>query len=178
MGSSQAQLFPGWAGGAYAQTDLLSWLALRVELTYESAGAERLALTSAGAPFDQYGVSFSSFTVPVLLRAGITWGPGQLFASTGPFLGIVAGTITIVDRYASSATTAVITPDLAHLFYFGLEGSVGYAFPFGPGRVGIELRSDWSLTPVAVGPGPADGVNPLSVNVVLSYGFRLGTATQ
>jgi hypothetical protein len=175
VGSSQAHLFPGWTAGVYGQIDLLSWLALRLEVVFESAGAERLALTSGGAPFDHYGLSFASVHIPVHALARTAIGPGQLYALLGPFLGIVAGSITVVDRYATATTTAVITPDISQVFFFGLSGGIGYAIGLGPGRAGIELRSDWSILPVSAGSGQSGGnLNPISLNIVVSYGFQLG----
>ena len=178
-GSSRAQLLPGWTVGAYAQMDLMSWLAIRLEVSFQSAGAARLALTSAGAPFDQYDVYFPSVTVPVLLRAGFALGPGRLFASVGPFLGMAAGNITIMDRYSSATTTAVIAPDFAHLVYIGLDGGAGYSIPFGPGVVGVELRSEWSALAVHVSSGLQGGdIYPISLNLVVSYGFRMGSSAR
>lgn len=174
LGSSQARLSPGWTAGFYATVDLLSWLALRLDVYFESAGAERIALTSGGAPFDQYEMYFASVNMPLNVRAKLPLGPGQLSAALGPFLGIVTGSITIVDRYASSTTTAVTPPD-GHLLFFGLSGGIGYSLPLGPGRAGIELRSDWSILPVTAASGQTGGdINPIGVDLVLSYGFRIG----
>ena len=172
LGSSQAQLFPGWTAGLYAQTDLLSWLALRLEIAFESTGASRTALTSGGSPFDQYGLSFASVNIPVLAVARFGLGPGHLFAALGPFFGIVAGPVTVVDRYASATTTAVVTPAFAHIWLLGLSGGIGYSFGLGPGIAGIELRSDWSILPVTAA---GDGVNPIGIHLVVSYGYRLKT---
>jgi hypothetical protein len=174
-GSSQARLFPGWTLGVYAQTDVLSWLSLRLETYFESAGAERIAVTSGGAPFDQYGVSFASVNIPFRALAHTPLGPGQLFGGLGPFLGIVAGSITVVDRYSTSTTTAVISPDISHVFFFGLSGGIGYSMLLGPGRAGIELRSDWSILPVTAGSGsPGGNLNPVGLQLVASYGIQIG----
>jgi hypothetical protein len=175
LGSSQAQLFPGWSAGVYAQTDLLSWLSLRLEILYESAGALRTAFTSGGSPFDQYGISFASVNVAVLAVARFALGPGRIWGALGPFFGLVAGSVTVVDRYASSTTTAVITPSFSHIWLLGLSGGIGYSLRAGPGIAGIELRSDWSILPVwAAG----DGINPIGVDLVLSYGFPLKTGAK
>jgi hypothetical protein len=173
LGSSQARLFPGWTAGVYAQTDLLSWLAFRLEISYESAGALRTAFTSGGSPFDQYGVSFASVNVPILAVARFALGPGRLWTSLGPFFGVVAGSVVVVDRYASSATAAVITPDFSHMWLLGLAGGIGYSLRVGPGVAGIELRSDWSILPVSAA---GEGVNPIGLDLVASYGFPLSTA--
>jgi hypothetical protein len=174
-GSSQAPLFPGWIAGIYAQTDLLKWLALRLEVSYESAGAQRIALTSGGAPFDKYGVSFGSVNIPVLARARFPLGPGEFSGCLGPFLGILVGSITVVDRYASSETRAVITPDISHRFFFGFAGGIGYSLRLGPGTAGIELRSDLSILPVTVAAGqPGGDINPIGVHIVASYGIQVG----
>jgi hypothetical protein len=179
VGSSQNQLFPGWAAGAFAQMDLLSWFSLSLEVLIESAGVERIAVTSGGVPFDQYGLYFASVDIPLRARARTTLGPGQLFAAIGPFLGFVAGSITIVDRYASSTTVAVITPDISHVFFFGLSGGIGYSLRLGPGIAGIELRSDWAIVPVTAASGQAGGdINPIGVDLVVSYGILLGTPAR
>jgi hypothetical protein len=179
-GSSQVQLCPGGSIGAYAQVDLLSWLSLRLEVSLERAGAERLALTSGDTPFDLYGLYFASVNMPVLAVARFSLGPGELSAALGPFLGIVAGAITIVDRYASAVTTAVISPDASHVLLFGLSGGIGYSLRLGPGRAGIALRSDWSVLPVTIITTGLSGgnMNPLGVEIVASYGFQIGTPVR
>jgi hypothetical protein len=175
LGSSQTTLFPGWTLGAYAQTDVLAWLSLRLEAYFESAGAERIALTSGGAPFDQYGVSFASVNIPFRAIAHTALGPGQLFGGIGPFLGILAGSISIVDRYLSSTTTAAISPDISHVFFFGVSGGIGYSMLLGPGRAGLELRTDWSILPVTAGAAlPGGNLNPIGVQLVASYGMQIG----
>ena len=179
LGTSQFQFFPGWAAGAYAETDILDWLALRLDVWYESDGAARIALTSGGAPFDLYGVYFASVEIPLRARARIALGPGRFFGSLGPYLGIVTGPITIVDRYASSTTTSVVTPDLSHAFFFGLAGGIGYSLRLGPGTAGAELRGDWAILPVTAAAGQAGGgINPIGVNLVLEYGFQIGGASR
>jgi hypothetical protein len=176
-GSSQAGLFPGWTAGVYGQVDVLKWLAIRFEALYESAGAERVAMTSAGAPFDQWGVYFASVSIPVRGVAHFALGPGEFQGTLGPFLGIVAGPITVVDRYTSAETAAVITPDFAHAFFFGLVGGIGYSMRLGPGRAGLEIRSDWSILPVTVG-GAQGIVNPIGLELVGSYGIQIGGSAR
>lgn len=177
LGTSQFQAFPAWTGGVYGDVDILSWLGLRLDVWYETAGAARIARTSGGSPFDLYGVYFASVEIPLRARARIDLGPGRFFGTLGPYLGIVASPITIVDRYTSSTTTSVITLDLAHAFFFGLTGGIGYSLRLGPGTAGAEVRADWAILPVAAGQSSGD-INPIGVNLILSYGIQIGGASR
>jgi len=178
-GSAVPQNFPGWTVGVYAETDILSWLALRLDVWYERAGAMYIAFTSGGAPFDQYGVYFDSVNIPLRARAWTPLGRGVFSGSLGPLLGIVTGNITILDRYATSTTTAVVNPDFSHGFFFGLAGGIGYSLRLGPGTAGIELRADWAILPVATAAGqPGGDINPVRVNLVLEYGIQVGGASR
>ncbi len=178
MGSSQFQLFPGWVGGLYAEIDVLRWLALRLDIWYESAGAARVGLTSGGAPFDEYGVYFPSVDIPLRARARLGLGPGTLSGSLGPYLGILAGPLTIVDRYSSATTTVVVNPDIPHAFFFGLVGGVGYSLRLGPGTVMIELRADWAILPVTATGQAGGNLNPIGLDLVAGYGIQIGEASR
>jgi hypothetical protein len=174
LGSSETRPFPGWTLGLYAQVDLLSWLALQMEVSYESAGALRVAMTRGGSPFDQYGISFASVTIPVRARAALPLGPGLITGALGPFVGIVAGDVSIVDRYSSATTTATITPDLSGRFFLGVQGGIGYSLPLGPGVAGIEIRSAVSFLPMSINGRSSDGdFNPVGLRLLVSYGIRL-----
>jgi hypothetical protein len=177
-GTSRFQLFPGWVGGIYAETDILRWLALRLDAWYETAGAARVGLTSSGAPFDEYGVYFSSVAIPLRARARVALGPGTFSGSLGPYLGILAGPVTIVDRYSGTTTTLVINPDLLHAFFFGLAGGVAYSLRLGPGTATIELRADWAILPVTATGQAGGNLNPLGLDLVAGYGFQIGEASR
>ena len=178
VGSSLLQLFPGWVGGVYAETDVLKWLALRLDVWYETAGAARVGLTSGGAPFDEYGVYFSSVDIPLRARARLALGPGTFSGSLGPYLGILAGPITIVDRYSSTTTTVVVNPDISHAFFFGLAGGVGYTLRLGPGNAMIELRADWAILPVTATGQAGGNLNPIGLVLVAGYGVQIGGASR
>jgi hypothetical protein len=178
LGSSLFQLFPGWVGGVYAETDLLKWLALRLDIWYETSGAARIGLTSGGAPFDEYGVYFSSVDVPLRARARLALGPGTFSGSLGPYLGILAGPITIVDRYSSSTTAVVVYPDLGHAFFLGLAGGAGYSFRLGPGTATVELRADWAFLPLTATGQAGGNLDPIGLVVVAGYGFQIGGASR
>jgi hypothetical protein len=177
-GSSQFQLFPGWVGGIYAETDLLKWLALRLDIWYETAGAARLGLTSGGSPFDEYGIYFSSVDIPLRAGARLGLGPGTIWGSLGPYLGILASPVTIVDRYSSASTNVVVNADISHAFFFGLAGGVGYSLRLGPGTASIELRADWAILSVTATGQAGGNLNPISLVLVAGYGFQIGGASR
>jgi hypothetical protein len=77
---------------------------------------------------------------------------------------------TIVDRYASSSTTASIPPAL----YFGLSGGAGYAMALGPGTCTLEARADWALTSAAPRASLGGEIFPLGLSLMLGYGFPIG----
>gem|GEM_PF-4705928 len=172
-GSSQAELFPGWSLGVYAQIDLLDWLGVRLEPRLAFLGAAREALTDRGAVFDQYGIDFYSVLIPVLACGRFPFGPGFLTATVGPFLGIVTGNVTIMDRYASSTTRATLSPDLTDSLYLGLSGGAGYALPLGPGVAAVEIRADWALTSIAKTKLGSE-MTALGTTLAVSYGIQLG----
>jgi len=174
MGYSQFVFFPGWTAGVYAETPLLGWLALRVEAWYESSGAARTGFTSGGSAFDVYGVYFSSVEIPIGVRAHFPMGPGEISAILGPYLGIIAGDVTLVDRSATTSTTAVITPDLAHRFFFGLAGGAAWSFRIGPGRATLELRADWAILSANASGDSGGNLNPIGLSLVAGYGVQLG----
>ena len=171
-GSSRDAIFPGWSFGAYAEIDFLEWIGVRLEPRIVLFGAAREALTDAGIVFDQYGVYFSSMLIPVLARGRLPVGPGFFTATAGPFLGMVAGPVFVVDRYASSTTTAALTLASSDSTFFGLSGGLGYALPLGPGVASIELRAEGVFTPIAT-TQMGNGITALGTTLAASYGIRL-----
>jgi hypothetical protein len=90
--------------------------------------------------------------------------------SLGPFLAITASGLTVVDRYASSSTTATIPP----AFYLGLSGGAGYSLAMGPGTCTLEARADWALTSAASKASLSGDIFPLGLSLMLGYGFPIG----
>ncbi|MGA2977571.1 MAG: hypothetical protein ABSF77_19885 [Spirochaetia bacterium] len=173
-GTSQDALFPEWSlGGAYAEIDFLEWIGVRLEPRIAFLGAARQALTDAGVVFDQYGICFTSVLIPVLARGRLPLGPGFVTATAGPFLGIIAGAVYVVDRYAASSTTAALASVSSDSTFFGLSGGMGYALPLGPGVAGLELRADWVFTPIAAA-RLGNEMRALGTGLAVSYGVRLG----
>jgi hypothetical protein len=170
LGSSKRDLFPGWTAGGYVEAGILDWFGLRAELRASFMGASGLALTDTGDPFDRYGYYFYDISLLVLARFKVACGPGFFCFSAGPFLALTIGGLTILDRYASSTTTATV--DSA--FFFGLAGGVGYAMALGPGICALEARADWAITSAAANDKLGGDIFPLGLNIVLSYGFPLG----
>jgi hypothetical protein len=170
LGSSKREAFPGWSVGGYAEAGLLDWLAIRAEPRVSFMGASSVALTDGGDPFDHYGIYAYSVSLPLLARFKIALGPGFMCLSAGPFLAVTAGGLTIVDRYASSTTTASIAP----AFFFGLAGGVGYSLALGPGICALEARTDWALTSVAAKDLLGGEIFPVGLIIMLSYGFPIG----
>ena len=174
-GSIRALAFGGWTAGLFAETDLLSWLSLRVEPRVAALGAARLALTSSGASLDRYGASLAAVLVPVMLRGRLSAGPGSIVASLGPLAGIVLGWITLSDQYATMATTTTITPGILDRFFAGGSAGLGYSLPLGPGVGFLEARADMAFTSAARNAGSAGAqILPVAFTVVASYGLRLG----
>jgi len=176
LGYSQFLFFPGWTAGAYAVTGILPWLALRLDAWYESEGAARTGFTNGGSPFDIYGVYFASVEIPLRAIAHFPLGPGAIWGSLGPYLGILASNVTLVDRYSSTTTTVVVTPDLAHVLFFGLAGGAAYSMRIGPGVATLEIRADWAILPVTAAGQAGGNLNPIGLVLVAGYGFQLGAS--
>jgi hypothetical protein len=170
LGSSKRELFPSWSVGGYVEAGILEWFSIRAEPRVSFIGASRLALTDGGDPFDHYGIYSYGISLPILARFRTALGPGFMCFSTGPFLALTAGGLTIVDSYASSTTTVSI----ASAFFFGLAGGVGYALALGPGICAFEARADWALTSAAATDRLGGEIFPLGLNIMLSYGFPIG----
>jgi hypothetical protein len=167
--------FPGWGAGLYAEMYFAPWIGLRLEPRYAALSVAYLASTSAGTPYDRYGVYISAILVPLLVRGRMDLGPGRISASAGPFVGFPLGGITIVDRYASSSTTAAFPYSAVMPVFLGLSAGVGYEMRLGPGVVGLDLRADAAVTGVTSSWGPVGGgIMPVPVFLAMSYGFLLG----
>ena len=174
LGYSRFMFFAGWTVGLYAETPLLAWLALRMEAWYEANGAARTGYTNGGSPFDVYGVYFPGVEVPIGVRAHVRLGPGEISGLLAPYLGIIAGDVTVVDRFSGSTATAVVTPDFAHRFFLGLAGGGAYSLALGPGTVMIEIRADWAILSANASGNAGGNLNPVGLGLVAGYGLGLG----
>jgi hypothetical protein len=174
QGSSTAGLFPGWAGGGYAEMIFAEWFSMRLELELAFQGASRLALTESGTPFDRYGMYYFSVALPLFAKARIPLAGGVATVSVGPFLGLVVSDIVLVDRYAEYTTTASVSQDFFYGIHGGAAGGAGYSHSLGPGIASLELRAVWALLPAASQSGSLGGeIFPLSFSLAAGYGFRL-----
>jgi hypothetical protein len=178
-GSSTAALFPGWSAGGYAEMGFSQWFAVRVEAHLSFQGASRLALTDTGLPLDRYGIYFFSAVLPVLARGQLPLWGGDATLSAGPFLGVVTGPVSLVDRYAGSTLTASVSQSFFKGIYMGLAGGLGYSHAVGPGNLSVEARAEWCLTSATAQDGELGGTAyPLSVSMVVGYGFHIPTGKK
>jgi hypothetical protein len=168
-GASTSQLFPEWSAGAYGELDFTEWIGVRLEPRWALLGLARRATTDAGVVFEQYGLRFSSVLIPVLARGYLAAGPGSVTATLGPFMGIVAGPIDVIERYSASTTTAALTTGG---LFFGLSGGLGYIMGIGPGIASAELRADWAFSPIAAGTIGGD-LYAVGVMLAVSYGVPI-----
>ncbi len=171
-GSVHALPFPSWTAGAFVETDLLSWLALRVEPRVSATGAAFLAATDAGVAFARYGVSLRTLLVDVLLEGRLRLGPGYLTGAAGAFPAVVVGPVVVPEQYASVATTAVITQSLLGSLFLGATAGLGYTLPIGRLDLSLEARADVGLTSACTEAGA--GLYPLSLSLLAGVGFSLG----
>jgi hypothetical protein len=173
-GSSAAELFPGWSAGAYAEMGFSKWFALRMEARLSFQGASRLAVTDAGVPFDRYGLYFFSATVPILAQGRLPLWGGAATLSAGPFLGIVTGPISLVDRYATSTVTTSVSQSFAKGIFMGLAGGIGFSHAWGPGIASVEARAEWCFDSATAHDGELGAtVFPLAISMVVGYGVRI-----
>lgn len=174
LGYSQFLFFPAWTVGLYGEMPIIDWLSLRLDAWYETAGAARTGYMSTGSPFDVYGAYFASVDIPLRARVHFPLGPGTISGTLGPYLGIIAGDVSLVDRFSSATSSVAVTPDLAHRFFFGIVGGPAYSMRLGPGIATVEIRADWAILSANASGQQGGDLNPIDLTLVAGYGIQLG----
>ena len=166
-GQTRIRSLPQWGEGLYATMDVLPWLSVGLEPRVSFRSASSLSSTDAGKAFDLYAVSFASGIIPATVTGKLTCGPGDIGITAGGYYGVVIGSVTFLDRYASVTTTASATG----AGFWGLTAGAGYSLDVGPLRAGLSLRVDWTLTSI-VPFGAGQEITPVDLSLMFALGIR------
>jgi hypothetical protein len=176
-GTVRPDVLPSLTAGGYAELILLDWLSFRAEPRASLMGAAAMAYTGTGAAVDRFGAFFYGLLLPLYVRGRLVLGPGTLTVSAGGFGGMVISNAGLGDTYASTSTLYWVEFSHGLPLLYGASGGLGYSLPLGPGIASIELRADWTLSPVRFTVSSAEGeLNPLEVSLCVGYGMGIGGA--
>lgn len=160
------QFMYGFTGGAFLTIEGLNFLALQPELLFTMAGS---AIGAGGA---REVLRTFYMEVPVLVKGVVNLGFGQISLYAGPNFLFKIGNFDRVDQNGTVIQT--FNQDVFNNILFNLVIGADFNVLLGPGRLFIDARYNWGMTPVFNSTQViANDYFQNMIQVFIGYGVRL-----
>jgi len=175
-GSSGSRLLLVVGGGAGARLALRSPFSL-----YCGVDLGRWGLSLSGESAD--GVEFAAAELECLalalqaeLGASFRVGAGRIRPSAGLFIAMTLSDYTFEESLSGVYQSVEIAPVATERLFWGAGLGADYLFKAGPGELGVGLRGELGLSPLAAEEGALGGTVtfPMRLLARATYEFRLG----
>ena len=167
-------------GGAGARFALRSPFSLYCGLDLGRWGLGLSGESAGGVEFAAAELECLALALQVEAGASFRLGSGRLRPSAGLSLAVVLSDYTFEESLSGVYQSVAIEPASTERLFWGAGFGADYLLKAGPGDLGIGLRGELGLSPLAAEDGALGGTVafPLRFLVRATYEFRLGRESR